>query len=149
MSGPGIYAPDPTETVTSVDELPDPKVSERRRYLANARCPRCGKQCYRDNVMERTLHDLGDLRSGRPVDLHVNYSQHHCTKCNRYFNADMSDLATPKGRYTNRVVSVAVRSVVEDGMAFRGASWRMWRDHRVFVPHDTIRNWVRQSGKKS
>lgn len=149
MPGPGEYVPDSTEGVQSVEDLPKPKVVERSRDHAHARCPRCGKKCYRDNVMSRSLHDLGSLGSGRPLDLHVTYSQHRCTKCNRYFNADMSDLAAPKSHYTHRVVSVAVRSVIEDGLAYRAASWRMWRDHRVFVPYATIQNWVGAAGKKS
>lgn len=149
MSGPGEYVPDPTEGITSVEDLPQPKTFERRRDFLHARCPFCRKSCYRDNVMERTLHDVGDPRSGRPVDLHLTYSQHHCSKCQKYFNADMSDLAAPKSHYTHRVVSLAVRSVVEDGLAYRPASWRLWRDHRVFVPFATIKNWVQQSGEKS
>ena len=32
------------------------------------------------------------------------------------FTADMSDLAAPKARYTHRVVALAVRLVVEDGL---------------------------------
>ena len=43
---------------------------------------------------------------------------------------------------------VAIRSVVEDGLPYRSASWRLWRDHRVFVPFATIQNWVEAGGKK-
>lgn len=98
--------------------------------------------------MERTLHDLGDSLSERPRDIRVNYSQHHCCKCKTYFNADMSDLALPKSRYTHRVVALGVRLVVEDGLPYRAASWHLWRDHRVFVPFATIQNWVEAGGKK-
>jgi hypothetical protein len=94
------------------------------------------------------LHDLGDLVSGRPRDLHVTYSVHHCTKCDKYFNADMSDLALPKAHYTNRVVALAVRLVVEDGLPYQSASWHLGRDHRVFAPFATIQNWVEAGGKK-
>jgi len=94
------------------------------------------------------LHDLGDLQSGRPVDLQVTYSQHRCSNCRIYFNADMTDLALPKVHYTHRVVSMAVRLVVEDGLPYRAACWHLWRDHRVFVPFATIQNWVEAGGKK-
>jgi len=47
------------------------------------------------------------------------------------------------------VVSLAVRLVVEDGLPYRGASWHLWRDHRVFVPWSTIKNWVEATGKKA
>jgi len=51
--------------------------------------------------------------------------------------------------YTHRAVALAVRLVVEDGLPYRAASWHLWRDHRVFVPFATIRNWVEAGGKKS
>jgi len=60
----------------------------------------------------------------------------------------MSDLALPKSHYTHRVVAMAVRLVVEDGLPYRAASWHLWRDHRVFVPYATIQNWVESGGKK-
>jgi hypothetical protein len=94
------------------------------------------------------LHDLGDLISGRPRDIELVYSQHRCTKCNQFFNADTSEHALPKSLYTHRVVAVAVRLVVEDGLPYQAASWHLWRDHRVFVPFATIQNWVEAGGKK-
>ncbi len=78
----------------------------------------------------------------------VTYSQHYCCKCKSYFNVDMLDLALPKSHYTHRVVAMAVRLVVEDGLPYRAASWHLWRDHRVFVPYATIQNWVESGGKK-
>jgi hypothetical protein len=95
------------------------------------------------------LHDLGDPMSGQPRKLDVIYSQHHCRKCNCYFNADMLDLALPNAHYTLRVMHTAIRLVVEDGLPYRTASWHLWRDHRVFVPFATLQNWVEAGGKKS
>jgi hypothetical protein len=60
----------------------------------------------------------------------------------------MSDYALPKAHYTHRVVSLAVRLVVEDGLPYQAASWHLWRDHRVFVPFATIQNWVEAGGEK-
>jgi hypothetical protein len=60
----------------------------------------------------------------------------------------MSEYAWPKSHYTHRVVSLAVRLVVEDGLPYQAASWHLWRDHRVFVPFATIQNWVEAGGKK-
>ena len=94
------------------------------------------------------LHDVGDLIAGKPRDIELVYSQHRCTRCNCFFNADTSDYALPKSRYTHRVVSLAVRLVVEDGLPYQAASWHLWRDHRVFVPFATIQNWVEAGGKK-
>jgi transposase len=149
MFGPGEYLPDPTEGITDPKDLPKPRIIQRSRNFTHRPCPRCGKRCHRDNVYTRTLHDLGDLVNGRPRDIQLTYSQHRCTKCRKYFNADMSDLAAPKAHYTHRVVSMAVRLVAEDGMPYEAASWHLWRDHRVFVPWATIQNWVEASGKKS
>jgi hypothetical protein len=41
-----------------------------------------------------------------------------------------------------------VRSVIEDGLPYRAASWHLWRDHRAFVPYARIPNWVEAGGEK-
>jgi transposase len=148
MATPGEYRPDRTEGITRVEDLPKAKAIKRSRDFKRRPCPDCDHSAYRDRRMGRVLHDLGDPRSERPVDIHVRYSQHFCSRCKKYFNADMTDLALPGSSYTHRVVSTAVRLVVEDGLAYRAASWHLWRDHRVFVPFATIQNWVEASGKK-
>jgi hypothetical protein len=149
MLGPGEYRADRTEGITRVEDLPKARIVHRRRNFSRRPCPKCGRSCYRDRTFERTLHDLGDLVQERPRDILVTYSQHYCCKCKSYFNVDMSDLALSKSHYTHRVVAMAVRLVVEDGLPYRAASWHLWRDHRVFVPYATIQNWVEAGGKKS
>jgi len=149
MARPGDYQPDATEGITRVEDLPAPKISRRSRNFKRRPCPRCGYSAYRDRVLERRLHDLGNLTRNHPVDLVVKYSQHCCSRCNKYFNADLSDLADPNSHYTRRVVHLAVRVVVEDSLPYRAASWHLWRDHRVFVPWATIQNWVEATGEKS
>lgn len=149
MTGPGEYVSDGTEGITCVEDLPKPKVSARSRNFSQRPCPKCGHSCYRKRTFERTLHDVGDLVSGRPRNIHLTYSQHYCCKCKSYFNVDVSDLALPKSHYTYRVITLAVRLVVEDGLPYRAASWHLWRDHRVFVPYATIQNWVEAGGEKS
>ena len=148
MAAPGEYRPDRTEGISRLEDLPKPKKITRSRDFKRHLCPACGHRAYRDRRMSRVLHDLGDPWSERPVDLYIRYSQHYCSVCNKYFNADMTDLALPGGSYTHRVVFTAVRLVVEDGLSYRSASWHLWRDHRVFVPFATIQNWVEASGKK-
>ena len=148
MSGPGEYRRDPTEGITCPEDLPKAKVVKQSRNFKHRQCPRCGRSCYRDKTFTRTLHDVGDLVSGRPRDIELTYSQHYCCKCRKYFNADVSDLAPPKALYTHRVIGLAVRLVVEDGIPYESASWHLWRDHRVFVPYATIQNWVEAGGKK-
>ena len=146
--GPGEYLPDPTEGITRVEALPQPKLIRIDRNFKQQACPRCGHLAYRDRVYTRRLHDVGDLDAGRPRELELTYSQHCSSRCHKYFNADTSDLAAPFSHYTHRVISLAVRSVVEDGLPYEPASWRLWRDFRVFVPWATIQNWVEAGGKK-
>lgn len=148
MPGPGEYLPDATEGITRVEDLSKPKVVLRSRDFRKRPCPRCGHSAYRHRQGKRVLHDLGELVSGHPRDIHLSYSVHRCSKCRKSFNADMLDLALPGSHYTHRVTGLAVRLVVEDGLPYRAASWHLWRDHRVFVPFATVQNWVEAAGEK-
>jgi len=148
MARPGDYVPDVTEGITRVEDLPKPKIKNLSRNYRHRLCPRCGRSAGREKVFTRTLHDLGDLAANCPVDLVLTYSQHHCSGCGKYFNADTTDLADARSRYTRQVVHLAVRLVVEDGLPYRPASWHLWRDHRVFAPWGTIQEWVEATGKK-
>ena len=148
MPGPGEYRPDPTVRIKRPEDLPKTQVSVRYRIYRRRPCPHCGHSAYRDRVCRRTLHDLGNTLTGRPRDVGVLYSQHYCTRCRKSFNAHMSDWADPGSHYMRRVVELAIRLVVEDGLPYRSASWTLWRDHRVFVPYATIQNWVEAGGEK-
>src|SRR5262245_41443732 len=148
MAAPGEYFPDVTEGVNRPEDLAAPQVLPRRRNFPRRSCPRCGHSAYRLRTATRRLHDLGDPRLGRPRVLAVTYSQHRCPRCGNYFNTPLDDLALPNSHYTLRVLAAAVRLVVEDGLPYRGASWHLWRDHRVFVPFATIQNWVEAAGEK-
>ncbi len=128
MFGPGEYVPDVTEGISSPADLPPPRIERHSRNYPARRCPRCGHRAGRYSTDSRTLHDLGDTRAGRPIDL--------------------SDLAWPKCHYTRRVQDLAVRLVAEDGLPYQAASWHLWRDHRVFVPAATVQNWVEAAGEK-
>ena len=140
--------PDPTEGIVDVKDLPVPKLMAYDRHHTHTPCPRCGHLASRHTSDQRTLHDLGDLYAGCPVDLLVTYSSHSCSTCRKYVNIDLSDVAPPGSHYTNRVIDMAVRVVVEENLPSRPASWHLWRDHRVFVPFATIQNWVEAGGKK-
>src|SRR5947209_12299043 len=85
MLGPGEYVPDVTEGITAVEDLPKPRLERRSRNYPSRRCPHCGRRAARYSVGSRTLHDLGDTRCGRPVDLLVTYSQHYCRSCDCHF----------------------------------------------------------------
>lgn len=115
MFGPGEDVPDPTEGIVDVNDLPKPILEPYDRNHDHSPCPRCGQWAYRHKAGQRTLHDLGDLRTGCPVDLLVTYSSHYCSTCRKYCNVDLSDVALPGCHYTRRVMQLAVRLVVEDG----------------------------------
>jgi len=148
MFGPGEYVPDPTEGIVNVNDLPAPTLVAYDRNHDSTPCPRCGHLASRHTSGQRTLHDLGHLYTGCPVDLLVTYSSHYCSRCQKYLNIDLSDLALPGGHYTRRVMQMAVRLVVEDGLPYRPASWHLWRDHRVFVSFATLQHWTEAGGKK-
>src|SRR5262249_56837351 len=148
MFGPGAYRPDPSAGIMVPADLPQPEIVPYSRNDIRNACPRCGHSAYRDKPSHRTLHDLGNLDVWCPRDLLVTYSQHSCTKCRKYLSADLSDLAPPGRHYTHRVIDLAVRLVVEDGLPYRPARWHLWRDHRVFVPCATMQNWVEAGGEK-
>jgi hypothetical protein len=93
MYGPGEYRPDPSEGITTPAELPPPELIRYYRSDTRHPCPRCGHSSYCDKEHHRTLHDLGNLDLWCPRDLVVTYSQHYCTKCRKYFNYDLCDLA--------------------------------------------------------
>ena len=147
MFGPGAYRPDPTEGITAMADLPPPESVPSSCTYTRYACPRCEHPAYRDKQYQRTLPDLGTLDVWCPRDSVVTYSQHYCTKCRKYLNADLSDLAPPGSQYTHRVMDLAVRLVVEDGLPYRPASWHLWRDPRVVVPFATIQHWVEAGGK--
>ena len=148
MFGPGAYRPDPPEGMTAMADVPPPEIVPSSRTYTRPACPRCGSQAYRDKQCQRTLHDLGHLDLWCPRDLVVTYAQHYCTKCPKYFHAALSDLAPPGSRYPHRVLDLAGRLGVEDGLPARPTRWPLWRDHRVFVPFATIQNGVEAGGKK-
>lgn len=136
------------QQIVSPKDLPKPTIQAVSRSRRRQRCPRCKRSCYRDAERQRRLYDIGSLKTGRPHILEVTYSIHRCEKCAIYFSADMSDLAAPGNHYTHRVISLALRAVLEDGLPYQAASWRLWRDHCVFVPWATIQNWVEGTGEK-
>ena len=148
VSGPGQYLPDPTVGITTAVDLPQAKIVRRSRNFPHLPCLQCGKSCFRKRTRTRVLHDVGDLVTGKPRDSELVYSQHRCTTCNKFFDADTSAYSLPKARYRPRVVSLAVRLVVEDGLPYQAASWHLWHEHRVFVPFAPIQNWVEAGGEK-
>ena len=87
--------------------------------------------------------------TGCPVDLLVTYSSHYCSTVPEALQHRSVRFGPPGGHYTHRVIQLAVRLVVEDGLPYRPASWHLWRDHRVFVPFAPYRIGQRPGEKKA
>jgi hypothetical protein len=149
MFGPGEYVPDPTEGIVNVNDLPAPTLVAYDRNHDHSPCPRCGHLASRHKSGQRTLHDLGNLYPGCPVDLLVTSSSHYGSQCQKSLNIDLSDVALPGSHSTRRVIQLALRLGAEDGLPYRPASWHLWRDPRVFVPFATLQHWTEAGGKKS
>ena len=81
--GPGEYKPD--IEYKRIEDLPKAKVLKENRNEPHRPCPSCGNRARREHVYQRQLHDIGDLVSGRPIELEITYSQPHCQECNQYF----------------------------------------------------------------
>src|SRR4051794_13022436 len=79
---------------------PTPGTKPPTRNHGPRRCPRYGAHAGRYATATRTLHDLGDPRAGRPIDLLVTFSRHHCPDCDFFFPAELSDLAWPRCLYS-------------------------------------------------
>jgi len=90
MFGPGEYVPDPTEGIVDVKDLPAPQLDFYSRSHQQTPCPRCGDLASRHTSDQRTLHDLGDVYTGRPVDLRVTYSCHYCSHCRKHCHIGVS-----------------------------------------------------------
>lgn len=148
MCGPGAYRPDLSEGIPTIADLPQPEIVSYSRNDKRHVCPHGGHVAYRDQQSQRTLHDVGHLDLWCPRDLVIISAQHDCTKCRTSCNADLSALAPPGSHDTHRVMDLAVRLVVEDGVPSRPASWHLWRDHRVCVPCATIQHGVEAGGNK-
>ena len=91
MFGPGEYVPDPTVGIVDVKDLPTPQLVTYNRNHPHTLCPRCGHLASRHTSDQRTVHDLGDVCTGRPVDLLVTSSSPYCSTCRKHCNIDLTD----------------------------------------------------------
>ena len=95
----------------------------------------------------RRLHDLGDSRAGRPIDLILLRpsiaARLPAMLPRRPVRPGLAQVPVhPPRPATGRPLGGRGRS------ALPSASWHLWRDHRVFVPYATIQNWVEAAGEK-
>jgi hypothetical protein len=117
MPSPGEYRPDPTVGISNVHDLPIPHHQTRTRNRKSAPCPLYGRRCSRRYTTERTLRDIGNAETQRPIEIQFTLSVHRCPDCKKHFNIDLTDIADLGSHYTKRVVDLAIRLVAEDGSA--------------------------------
>ena len=102
-------------------------------------CDRCGQAAQASGTARRTALDIA---LDGPVLLEVTVSLHYCPACQHTFRAQPPFLR-PDACYTNRVVTKAVQSVYQDGMAMRRVATRLARDFWVRPSEGMIRQWCK------
>ncbi len=102
-------------------------------------CDRCQQPAHRIGTATRTAIDVD---RDAPVLLAVTISVHRCAACCHTFRAQPPFLR-PDAIYSNRVVTAAVRSVFQDGMAIRRVATRLARDFWVQPSEGMIRQWCK------
>jgi transposase-like protein len=102
-------------------------------------CDRCGRTAHAVGAAHRTALDIA---LDGPVVLLVTVSVHHCPTCHHCFRAQPPFLRRDAVS-TNRVVSKAVLSVYQDGMAMRRVAARLARDFWVQPSEGMIRQWCK------
>lgn len=115
------------------------QIREVSYCLPEVGCERCQQPAPAYSTATRVAIDLN---LDQPVLLLVTVSVHHCQPCQHYFRAQPPFLR-PKAVYTNRVVSKAVQSVYQDGMACRRVVDRLARDFWVRPHEKMVRLWCR------
>ncbi len=142
------YLPDVLETIieTTLPVIHQTlcHIRQIRYCLPTTACDRCGHAAARVWDTIRTAIDI-DLE--HPVLLSVTVSVHHCHACQHYFRLQPPFLR-PDAIYTNRVVTKAVQSVVQDGMAMRRVPQRLARDFWVQPSEASIRRWYRAASQR-
>jgi transposase len=108
------------------------------------RCDRCPGVELPFTTAKRTAIDL---HLDHPVLLSITVSVHYCPACHHYFRTQPPFLRRD-AIYTRQVVSKAVQSVYEDGMALRRVAARLARDFWVRPSEGMIRAWCRSYGAR-
>ncbi len=142
MLCPGVYPLDPTLGITDPEMLP-PRSRPCSRNYPHRPCPECGKSCPRDRVRTRTLHDLGDPVGGRPRDIHLTYSQHHCSRCCHYHRRHVR-----LGRAQGHPSSWLGHPHIVETATYQPASWHFLARPSGLRPFATIQNWVEAREKR-
>ena len=112
-------------------------IRELSYRLPEVACDRCHQPAGSFSTASRVAIDLN---LDHPVLLAVTVSVHYCQACHHYFRAQPPFLR-PDAIYTNRVVSRAVLSVYQDGMAHRQVANRLARDFWVRPSEKMVRCW--------
>jgi transposase-like protein len=110
--------------------------------LPETACDRCQHSAQRIGEANRTAIDLA---LDQPALLLVTVSVHHCSPCAHTFRAQPPFLR-PDAIYSKRVVTAALASVYQDGMAIRRVAARLARDFWVHPSEATIRQWCKGYG---
>lgn len=103
-------------------------------------CPKCSKSA---KIRWTAFRSAIDLNTERATFLGVTVGVYRCEPCRRYFRIQPSFLQR-SATYTKTVMSTAISSVIEDGMAVTRVPRRMSRDFGIEPSEGIIRYWLRK-----
>lgn len=109
-----------------------------------ATCDSCGKSCTK--LWDATRNVVDCSHEGYSL-LRVIVGVYSCMICGFHFRAQPPFLS-PRSRYTNKVVNIAISSVIEDGMPISKVPHRLHRDFGIMPSESTVRNWIADAGFK-
>ena len=89
-----------------------------------------------------------DIRPAGHVLLRVVIGVFRCTHCRSYFR-NQPTILRPRSTFTNRVVQVAIASVIEDGMPVTRVMRRMSRDFGIKISEGSLRSWIVRAAAES
>ncbi len=105
---------------------------------AKCPCPNCKIDRSRQWIAKRCAIDIDS--NGQTL-LKINIGVYFCTSCKKYYRFQPNYLK-PRALFSNRVMNIAVASIIEDGMPICKVSARLKRDFGLVVSESSIREWV-------
>nr|WP_279433284.1 transposase [Pseudobacteriovorax antillogorgiicola] len=115
-----------------IDDAPDQSV-----------CKNCNSSC---PLVWYARRSAIDITSAGQALLDIKIGVYRCNSCQNYFRNNLNYIL-PKALFTNRVVNVAVASVIEDSMPVSKVVRRLERDFGLKVSESAIRKWVTRAAQ--
>lgn len=119
--------------------ITDKKVKIIKIAHKTYKCPRCNKIAKRHSLGKRYVRDASkDI----PTMLEIRYSKHYCLHCRRFFSVPMNHIAKKGGRFSNKVVHLAIELACRECKTLERTSEIMEEKYHVKVPPQTLHDWI-------